>query len=218
MSHLAGEWFKRAAGIEITAVNYKGELSAVDHRAIGNQISMVIADAGACHAQHDERQDSRARGYERETLSFTPELPTFAEEGLKGFEAVIGGAFSFPRACRADHQQGQRRCGESPRDVRRAEGEARRLRGRSGFQHTGRVRQYMDAERAKWGKLSRKPISGWIDQSGLNRSASLSRFSNTISHTPWPSLSPRCLEFRERSIVGARCVILGDIGQTRFSA
>jgi tripartite-type tricarboxylate transporter receptor subunit TctC len=95
MSHLAGEWFKREAGIDITAVNYKGGAQWIIELS-GNQITMVIADAAPAMPQ---LKSGKIRGLavtSAKRSPFTPELPTFAEEGLKGFEAVNWWGILFP--------------------------------------------------------------------------------------------------------------------------
>jgi tripartite-type tricarboxylate transporter receptor subunit TctC len=95
MSHLAGEWFKRAAALDITAVNYKGGAQWITE-LMGNQITMVIADAAPAMPQI---KTGKVRGLavtSAKRSPFTPELPTFAEEGLKGFEAVNWWGILFP--------------------------------------------------------------------------------------------------------------------------
>jgi tripartite-type tricarboxylate transporter receptor subunit TctC len=95
MPHLAGEWFKRAAAIDITAVNYKGGSQWITE-LMGNQISMVIADAAPAMPNMKSGKIRALAVTSAKRSPFTPELPTFAEEGLKGFEAVNWWGILFP--------------------------------------------------------------------------------------------------------------------------
>jgi tripartite-type tricarboxylate transporter receptor subunit TctC len=95
MSHLAGEWFKRAAAVDITAVNYKGGSQWITE-LMGNQISMVIADAAPAMPNMKSGKIRALAVTSAKRSPFTPELPTFSEEGLKGFEAVNWWGILFP--------------------------------------------------------------------------------------------------------------------------
>jgi tripartite-type tricarboxylate transporter receptor subunit TctC len=95
MSHLAGEWFKRQAGIDITAVNYKGGAQWIVE-LMGNQISMVIADAAPAMSNMKSGKIRALAVTSAKRSPFTPDLPTFAEEGLKGFDAANWWGILFP--------------------------------------------------------------------------------------------------------------------------
>jgi tripartite-type tricarboxylate transporter receptor subunit TctC len=95
MSHLAGEWFKRQAAIDITAINYKGGAQWITE-LMGNQISMVIADAAPAMTNMKSGKIRALAVTSAKRSPFTPELPTFAEEGLKGFDAANWWGILFP--------------------------------------------------------------------------------------------------------------------------
>jgi tripartite-type tricarboxylate transporter receptor subunit TctC len=95
MSHLAGEWFKRQAAIDITAVNYKGGAQWITE-LMGNQISMVIADAAPAMSNMKSGKIRALAVTSAKRSPFTPDLPTFAEEGLKGFDAANWWGILFP--------------------------------------------------------------------------------------------------------------------------
>ena len=95
MSHLAGEWFKRQAQIDITPVNYKGGAQWITE-LMGNQISMVIADAAPAMSNMKSGKIRALAVTSAKRSPFTPDLPTFAEEGLKGFDAANWWGILFP--------------------------------------------------------------------------------------------------------------------------
>src|SRR5205814_5307534 len=84
--HLTGEWLKRNAGINLLHVPYKGAAPAVTD-LVGGQIPMGILGAAPL-VPH--LKTGRVRGLAVTTAKRTPalpEIPTFAEVGVKGFES-----------------------------------------------------------------------------------------------------------------------------------
>jgi len=95
MSHLAGEMFTRLANVKITLVNYKGGVQWITD-TMGGRIAMVFADALPAMTNLKSGK-LRALAVTSEKRSpFTPELPTLAEEGIKGFAAVNWWGILFP--------------------------------------------------------------------------------------------------------------------------
>jgi tripartite-type tricarboxylate transporter receptor subunit TctC len=83
--HLCSELFKRAAGIDIVHIPYKGAGVAVPD-VIGGQVQMFCTGLTALTTQI---QAGRLRAIGIASLSrsaLMPELPTIAEQGLPGFE------------------------------------------------------------------------------------------------------------------------------------
>ena len=95
MSHFAGEMFQRLAGVEMITVPYKGNaLSITD--VMGGQITTMFSDAvPAVQAMKTGKLRALAVTSEKR-WPFTPELPTLAEEGIKGFAAVNWWGILFP--------------------------------------------------------------------------------------------------------------------------
>jgi len=95
MSHFAGEMFKRLAGVNMITVPYKGNaLSITD--VMGGQITTMFSDAvPAVQALKTGKLRALAVTSEKR-WPFTPELPTLAEEGIKGFAAVNWWGLLFP--------------------------------------------------------------------------------------------------------------------------
>jgi tripartite-type tricarboxylate transporter receptor subunit TctC len=95
MSHFAGEMFKRLAGVDMITVPYKGNaLSITD--VMGGQITTMFSDAvPAVQALKTGKLRALAVTSEKR-WPFTPELPTLAEGGIKGFAAVNWWGILFP--------------------------------------------------------------------------------------------------------------------------
>ena len=95
MSHFAGEMFKRLAGVDMITVPYKGNaLSITD--VMGGQITTMFSDAvPAVQAMKTGKLRALAVTSEKR-WPFTPEVPTLAEEGIKGFAAVNWWGILFP--------------------------------------------------------------------------------------------------------------------------
>jgi tripartite-type tricarboxylate transporter receptor subunit TctC len=85
--HMCSELFKRTAGVNIVHIPYKGAGEAVP-AVIGGQVEMFCTGLTALTNQI---RAGRVRALGIATLkrsSLMPELPTFAEQGLPGFEVV----------------------------------------------------------------------------------------------------------------------------------
>ncbi len=82
--HIAGELLKSLAGVNITHVPYRG---AVFTDVIGGRVTMTLQNMGAILPVV---KDGRLRGIAVTSLKRTPviDLPTVAESGLPGFEAI----------------------------------------------------------------------------------------------------------------------------------
>jgi tripartite-type tricarboxylate transporter receptor subunit TctC len=85
--HLAGELFKRMAGIEMVHVPYKGLAPAITD-LLGGRIQLVFADVGLV-TQHIKSGRLRALAVTSDERSpIVPEIPTVAESGLPGYRAA----------------------------------------------------------------------------------------------------------------------------------
>lgn len=95
MSHFSGEMFKRLAGVNMITVNYKGNAQAISE-IMGGQITTMFSDALPA-VQGLKTGKIRALAVTSEKRwPHTPELPTLAEEGVKGFAAVNWWGILFP--------------------------------------------------------------------------------------------------------------------------
>jgi tripartite-type tricarboxylate transporter receptor subunit TctC len=95
MSHFAGEMFKKLANVNMVTVNYKGNAQAITE-LMGGQITTMFSDALPA-VQGMKTGKIRALAVtSAQRWPHTPELPTLAEEGIKGFAAVNWWGILFP--------------------------------------------------------------------------------------------------------------------------
>jgi tripartite-type tricarboxylate transporter receptor subunit TctC len=95
VNHLAGELFASMADIKITHIPYKGTGPAITD-LLGGHISMMFAPIPAAHA-NVAAGSLRALGVTSlQRSGLLPEVPTVAEAGLPGFEAVQRSALLAP--------------------------------------------------------------------------------------------------------------------------
>jgi tripartite-type tricarboxylate transporter receptor subunit TctC len=95
VSHVCGEYFATAAGIKIVHVPYKGT-GPVLIDLIGGHIPMAFAPLPATHenARSGKLRMLAVTSAVRSTLA--PEIPTIAEQGVAGFEAVLRYGLAAP--------------------------------------------------------------------------------------------------------------------------
>jgi tripartite-type tricarboxylate transporter receptor subunit TctC len=88
LSHLAAELFKSMAGVNIVRVSYKGGALAVN-AVVAGEVPMVFNSAGSVR-QHINTGRLRALAVASlQPSPLAPGLPTLAESGLPGFEAIL---------------------------------------------------------------------------------------------------------------------------------
>ena len=153
--HMAGELLKRMAGVDVLHVPYKGATPALTD-LLGGRLSFSI-DSAALLLPHAKAGRLRLLGVTgRERLSFAPDVPTFAEAGVTGYEyrawmGVLAPA-ATPRAVI------ERLNSELVKAVRSPE-------GRAWFEAQGGVAigdspdefaRYIREEHARWGALIRE--------------------------------------------------------------
>jgi tripartite-type tricarboxylate transporter receptor subunit TctC len=85
LQHLAGELFNILAGVKIQHIPYKGGGQAVSE-LIGGQVQLSFQNALAvvAHVKSGRLRGLAVSGERR--LASLPQIPTFAESGLKGFD------------------------------------------------------------------------------------------------------------------------------------
>jgi len=94
-AHLAGELLKLETGVDLTHVPYRGMAPAVTD-LLGGQISMMFASMSSVvqHAQTGKLRPIGLASLKRSPAA--PDLPTVAEQGIAGFEAVSWYALMVP--------------------------------------------------------------------------------------------------------------------------
>jgi tripartite-type tricarboxylate transporter receptor subunit TctC len=95
VSHVSGEYFATQAGIKLTHIPYKGTGPAIID-LLGGHIPMAFAPIPATHenAKSGALRMLAVTSVVRSTLA--PEVPTVAESGLQGFEAVLRYGLAAP--------------------------------------------------------------------------------------------------------------------------
>jgi tripartite-type tricarboxylate transporter receptor subunit TctC len=93
--HVSGELFKTMTGIDMTHIPYKGRATAIPH-LLGGRVTMMFDNMPSSLPLVKEGK-LRALGVTSAARSpAAPEIPTIAEQGLPGFEAVSWFALFAP--------------------------------------------------------------------------------------------------------------------------
>jgi tripartite-type tricarboxylate transporter receptor subunit TctC len=87
VTHLAGELFKAAAGVDLTHVPYKGSGPAISE-VMGGQVQSMFANivAGLPAIRSGKVHALAVTGAKRSTAA--PDIPTVAESGIPGYEVT----------------------------------------------------------------------------------------------------------------------------------
>jgi tripartite-type tricarboxylate transporter receptor subunit TctC len=95
-SHIAGETFKVATGIEIVHVPYKGTVQAVAD-LVGGQVQLVFADMVPAMPQIRAGRLRPLGVTTAQRMAVLPEVPTLDEAGVPGFRSLVWWAVLLPR-------------------------------------------------------------------------------------------------------------------------
>jgi tripartite-type tricarboxylate transporter receptor subunit TctC len=95
VSHICGEYFGNEAGIQLIHVPYKGTGPAVTD-LLGGHIPMAFAPIPAVHEQAKGGQLRMLAVTSAKRSALMPDVPTIAESGLTGFEAVLRYGLAAP--------------------------------------------------------------------------------------------------------------------------
>jgi tripartite-type tricarboxylate transporter receptor subunit TctC len=88
VSHVCGEYFAAMAGIQLTHIPYKGTGPAIID-LLGGHIPMAFAPIPATHEQAKSGSLRMLAVTSAKRSTLLPDIPTIAEQGLTGFEAVL---------------------------------------------------------------------------------------------------------------------------------
>jgi len=152
--HLSGELFKQRAGIEMTHVPYKGGGPAMTD-LLGGRIAMYPSVPSTAQPHIDAGKLIAIATTGAKRTSLMPNVPTVAEQGYPGFEAVNWYAFVAP--------------GKTPKEIidywnRELVKALNDPSVRSGLAKQGlepqpgtpqELARYIDTETEKWGKVVR---------------------------------------------------------------
>jgi tripartite-type tricarboxylate transporter receptor subunit TctC len=153
-AHLAGELFKQAAGIDMVHVPYKGGGPAMTD-LLGGRVSMypAVPSTSKPHIDSGKLTPLATTGLKRTAIM--PNVPTVAEQGYPGFEAVNWYAFITSSKVPAEIQEFWNR--ELVKALKDPEVVA--ALSKHGLEPNPGTREeltrYIDSETAKWGKVVR---------------------------------------------------------------
>ena len=153
-AHLAGELFKQAAGIDMVHVPYKGGGPAMTD-LLGGRVSMypAVPSTSKPHIDTGKLTPLATTGSKRTAIM--PNVPTVAEQGYPGFEAVNWYAFVTSSKVPAEIQEFWNR--ELVKALKDPEVIA--ALSKHGLEPQPGTREeltrYIDSETAKWGKVVR---------------------------------------------------------------
>jgi len=99
--HLSGELFKIATKSDITHVPYKGDAPALTD-LMGGQVQMMLATATAVIPLIESGKLRALAVANSRRLTALPQVPTFAEAGMKDFEAATWFGLLAPAAIKPD--------------------------------------------------------------------------------------------------------------------
>ena len=111
--HLAGEMFKRAAGVDILHVPYKGSGPAMTD-LMGGQVLSMIETVPAAQGSIKAGKLRALAVTSAERVPALPDTPTAAEAGLKDFEVSSMFGIVAPPAPGAGRRASERRAEEDP--------------------------------------------------------------------------------------------------------
>jgi tripartite-type tricarboxylate transporter receptor subunit TctC len=153
-AHLAGELFKQAAGIEMVHVPYKGGNPAMTD-LLGGRVSMYPAVPSTSKPHIDSGKITALATTGSKRTAIMPNVPTVAEQGYPGFEAVNWYAFVTSSKVPAEIQEFWNR--ELMKALKDPEVVA--ALSKHGLEPQPGTREelarYIDSETAKWGKVVR---------------------------------------------------------------
>ena len=154
--HLAGELFAQRAGIKLTHVPYPGSAGAM-RALLANEVQMMSEVLSGALPQMQQKAVTALAVTSAKRTSLAPDVPTVAESGFPGFEAVGWYALAVPKAT-------------PPAITHRIEAAINKILGEGalkarfeplgieipGPQEPGWADKYMAADRALWEPLIRK--------------------------------------------------------------
>ena len=85
--HLSGELFKMMTGVDMTAIPYKGS-GPVSAAVLGDQISVGVVDVPSAISNIRAGRLRALAVTTNRRISTLPDVPTFAEAGVPGYESI----------------------------------------------------------------------------------------------------------------------------------
>ena len=145
--HLSGELFKSMAKVEIVHVPYRRTGPAMND-LIGGHIQMFFDLLPASLPQINGGKVRALANAGAKRPAALPDLPTVAEQGLPGFDLVLGGVGgAVEDATRSSPSCARRSVAVSRKDI---VARIRELGSEPGMHNESDVRAFLDASQEKW--------------------------------------------------------------------
>ncbi len=152
--HLTMEMFADQAGLKLSHIPYKGAAPALTDM-VGGQVPMMFIDS-ASGGQFITSGKVKAIGLASPTrLATMPDLPTLAEQGMKGFEAYAWQGVAAPVGTSPESIQTLNAALKAALNATNVKARLQ-VMGVEGLPSTPeQMTRYADAERERWGRLIR---------------------------------------------------------------
>lgn len=154
-AHLAAELFKSMAGVDIARISYKGSAAGLT-AVIAGQVQMMFAIAAQVPAQVKAGKLRALAVTSERPSALAPGLPSMAEQGLPGYEAILDLGIYAPAGTPAP------RIERLNREIVQVlfTNDSKEKLFRTGFEPVGSSAEQLLAsvksETAKWGRLIRE--------------------------------------------------------------
>jgi tripartite-type tricarboxylate transporter receptor subunit TctC len=161
MSHLIGEMFKREAKLDIVAVPYQGGVYSIA-AVQGGHIMMMFSDAPPVMGNLKAGKLKALAVTSGQRTPFTPDLPSLAESGLKGFDAANWWGILFPAGVQKSMID------KVSTDLGRALGDAEVKKNlgamaiEAAYSPPEQFAAFIQSERKRWGEVIRTAKIGGI--------------------------------------------------------
>ncbi|QHJ00465.1 tripartite tricarboxylate transporter substrate binding protein [Xylophilus rhododendri] len=152
--HLSMELLKQMGGFEMNHVPYKGGVPAITD-TIGGQVPVMYSDLVAAlpHIQAGKLRAVAIGSPQR--VAMLPDVPTIAEQGFKGYDAVSWGGLLAPAG--TPKAVAERIAAEVRQILAEKDTQERLLNAGAiaRFEHPAGMAQHVQQDYAKWGQLIR---------------------------------------------------------------
>ena len=152
VAHLATELFQKAAGVKFTHVPYKGAAQGVTD-LIGGQIQMYMSSIPTLIGSIRNGKMRALAVTSAKRADDLPNVPTVAESGYKGFEAVtwfgIAGPAAMPKEAIAKLNGAFNKALQDPEVKKKLEGQGADVLGGSPEKFSALIREDI----VRWGKV-----------------------------------------------------------------
>lgn len=153
--HLIGEYFREKSGLNLVHVGYKGAAPAMQD-VVGNQIPAIWIDSATALPFITAKKVKVIGVATAKRIPLTPEIATFAEQGLKNFEGYAWQGLVVPTGTSADQTAG---FAKALQDTLASTPIKARLQALGVEPMSGtpdQMDKFVKTERAKWGDVITK--------------------------------------------------------------